>query len=726
MSSGGNKVVDLWRDQKSAQGQSGTSREELTNPYAYSDEDEDDIRPGRWRKPLALALCGGGALLWVGALAYSRYQAFVVRGATLDDILSLIALAATPLALLALVWLLIQRSARAEADSFARTAGALRTESQRLETMLAFVSARIEASRRDLAEQSDSLLTIGEDATTRLNTMTDAMRKEIETISGHANTLKGSAAAARGDLAVLLSQLPKTQVQMRQITQMMAEAGSSATLNTISLKDELDKLNASSERASEIADGTAVFLGEQIERMQALTAEMATMVADSQAALNEAGGATSDMVAARVRDIGTEIDRIATVFAAQDVSSRELATRMESDIGAIESRFAAFNASGTDQSEKLGSALESLKIGADAVSQAFDQGGLAADALSGKADGLVERLAVAAKHIDETLPLGLEQIGTKSAETMRLIDASVPALAAAAQSASTALANVQEAEALVSKQKQAFDDIAQSSTDQVNATRVSADELAALVRQTTAETEALATSAGPALIDALLRAKETARIAVDHSRTAFAEVIPQAAAELGAQSKAALSAALTEQVEAQIAEIAATTERAVTSAQAATDRLMRQMLTISETSAALEARIAEAKEESETADHSNFARRVALLIESLNSTAIDVTKILSNDVTDSAWAAYLRGDRGIFSRRAVRLLDASEAKELARHYQDDSEFREQVNRYIHDYEAMLRNVMSTRDGAPLSVALLSSDTGKLYVALAQAIERLRR
>ena len=40
-------------------------------------------------------------------------------------------------------------------------------------------------------------------------------------------------------------------------------------------------------------------------------------------------------------------------------------------------------------------------------------------------------------------------------------------------------------------------------------------------------------------------------------------------------------------------------------------------------------------------------------------------------------------------------------------------------------EAMLRAILTQREGSPISVTLLSSDMGKLYVALAQAIERLR-
>ena len=71
----------------------------------------------------------------------------------------------------------------------------------------------------------------------------------------------------------------------------------------------------------------------------------------------------------------------------------------------------------------------------------------------------------------------------------------------------------------------------------------------------------------------------------------------------------------------------------------------------------------------------------------------------------------------------MRLLELGEAREILRHYEDEPDFRDQVNRYIHDFEAMLRRILADRDGSPLGVTLLSSDMGKLYVALAQAIEQ---
>jgi regulator of sirC expression with transglutaminase-like and TPR domain len=70
-------------------------------------------------------------------------------------------------------------------------------------------------------------------------------------------------------------------------------------------------------------------------------------------------------------------------------------------------------------------------------------------------------------------------------------------------------------------------------------------------------------------------------------------------------------------------------------------------------------------------------------------------------------------------------MDSTEAKAIVQIYERDREFHEHVSRYIHDFEAMLRQVLSARDGQALGVTLLSSDMGKLYVALAQAIQRLR-
>ena len=52
-------------------------------------------------------------------------------------------------------------------------------------------------------------------------------------------------------------------------------------------------------------------------------------------------------------------------------------------------------------------------------------------------------------------------------------------------------------------------------------------------------------------------------------------------------------------------------------------------------------------------------------------------------------------------------------------------FREHVNRYVDDFEGMLRDILAGRNGNSLAITILSSDVGKLYVGLAQAIERLR-
>ena len=156
-----------------------------------------------------------------------------------------------------------------------------------------------------------------------------------------------------------------------------------------------------------------------------------------------------------------------------------------------------------------------------------------------------------------------------------------------------------------------------------------------------------------------------------------------------------------------------------------TAQLRDQLVKLNELTKNLEQRIARAKEQAHEQVDNDFARRMALITDSLNSASIDINAALSREVADPEWDAYLKGDRGIFTRRAVRLVSSGEAREVAELYQSDESFKANVNRYIHDFEAMLRAMLSTRDGKALSVTVLGSDIGKLYVALAQSIERLR-
>ncbi|MBX9883950.1 MAG: hypothetical protein K2X68_03145 [Novosphingobium sp.] len=221
-------------------------------------------------------------------------------------------------------------------------------------------------------------------------------------------------------------------------------------------------------------------------------------------------------------------------------------------------------------------------------------------------------------------------------------------------------------------------------------------------------------------------AEQEARLGELHALLAAAR---EDSAALAQDIDGQLSGAIVRVLQGRGAELVARLEEAIDSAAAASRetaiQMRDQLAKVDELAGNLENRVARARERAEEQVDNDFARRTALITESLNSTAIDITKVLSADVSETAWASYLRGDRGIFTRRAVSLLEGSEARLVQQHYEADTEFRGHVNRYVHDFEAMLRQLLSTRDGHALGVTLLSSDMGKLYVALAQGIERLR-
>ena len=251
------------------------------------------------------------------------------------------------------------------------------------------------------------------------------------------------------------------------------------------------------------------------------------------------------------------------------------------------------------------------------------------------------------------------------------------------------------------------------------------EALSASLTETHALIDQVSSTAEEQLSGSLRRVTDAAREAANSSKAIVEAELADIGNRLTEQNRVLLAGA----IDAQLADVGfavkAAIDRNISLSEEATQRVTAQLQSVGELTANLEQRAAAAREQFDGIDDEAFARRIALLTESLNSASIDVAKILSNEVTDTAWAAYLKGDRGVFTRRAVRLLDNGEARIIANHYDDEPEFRDHVNRYIHDFESMMRVLLSTRDGNAIGVTLLSSDVGKLYVALAQAIDRLR-
>lgn len=724
-------------------------RVETTPDMAFTDPVEDAAAPppaSAGEKAL-LALIGVLAFGWIALMISLAINAFGAGVPTLAEAVQGISVAAGPLALIVTLLILWQRNSARTAQRFADVARGVRMESLALDAVLSLTSRRLAEDRMAVSEQADRLLILADQTALKLREATDDISREIAALGERSKELDTAAGTARLDMGVLLADLPRAEQQTRTLAETIRSAGLSAHEQAAALDAALATLTARAREAEDGAAGAANRLSAQISQIGGAS-EVATrsieetssrMSGSIDGVLERATAAverTHQGILAQGEAINAMIDRaqasadeaathVAEALAKQSGVGVAMIERIQRGLARVEARFAELDETGRARTERLGDALGQLGGHVERVMASLNDGGTAATTFINRAETLRSAISACLDDLGEALPTALASLETQATRSRELVAAAGPEaerLHTAARDASDAL---EAARIALDERRAAIDTLADAIDSRLTAVREGTATLGEAIVQVDGEAAKLADSTSPKLVEALIRVRETATQAAERAREALGTIIPRSAEALGNAGREALERAVTDQVEGQIARIAGLSEAAVEAARAASSKLEEQLARIAETSAAVDGQIDEGKAEVENADRDNFSRRVALLIDSLNSTSIDVTKLLSNDASDGAWASYLRGDRGVFTRRAVKLLENGEAREITRHYEDDAEFRDQVNRYIHDFEALLRPILSTRDGSALAVILLSSDMGKLYVALAQAIERLR-
>lgn len=716
------------------------------------------------RRPWAAIKAGLAAVAWVGFYAWllSRDNFTIRDPAAWADAA---ATASVPLILLATLYLIAQRSSTSEANRYGRLMRDLDSRTASLQIKLAAVNDSLALAHRQMHDEGERLGALGVDVGGRMVEASERIRGEMTATLSASDIMAKRAQTAFGQVESLLAGLPRVDAVAARLTENLRQAGLTAHQHGSALQAQIATLQETAAQSEQGLSASAQTLEKQIAELGeksedltkrldgargALLAAIGASLDDIERALASARDGARSEVEALVGEAEAARDRIVAAGDGMAETTRERLAECDDVVAAMGDRLgeqteqagdlvaglsqgiarsreamASLDSDWSASLTGLGEAIEALSGKTATMAAKLSDGESVAEALLSRSEDLMLALDSVAREIDETLPRALARLDGTIGQSRDLMNEIAPAVETMEAVGDAALGSLKEAQALLANQSEETEHQRERLFDLAKANANALRDMRALIADIKSGSQAVADTAAPQLVEAMVRVKETAGQAIAHARTALASVVTEAADTMRKATMAGIVGSLDAGVTDRMAEITQASERAVEAARAATDQLMRQMITISETSSTIEARVADAQAAAEEADQESLSRHVTLLTESLKSTAIDVTKILSNDVTDTAWAAYLKGDRGVFTRRAVRLLDSADAREILSYYESDSDFREYVNRYIHDFEAMLRALLGTRDGQALSVTLLSSDMGKLYVALAQAIERLR-
>lgn len=783
---GQKKIVGLWRDSATNQdaneaaavepAATGTGAEtdgeapaerDWLDMSALTDEEAADSAPPpppatRDRMVgvgLSLLAAGWtGFALWVATRGFAEAPALSAWPA-------LIATIAMPLALLTLLWMAWLRSGRSEQARFARVAAGLRAENIALGETMRALGRHLADAQKQLSEQAALVQQLGLDTVARLHESSDKLASNASVIANAHDQLARSGDVAMQRMDGLLAGLPRIDDVAQRLAVNFREAGLVAHQQGANLEAKLAALSEEAAKVAQTGRESAASLDDAIGTLRTSGKDAESELLAASAAITGAHGTALAQITNAASSIREELAATVEALSARmDANWQQFREGVETAANQLDARIAAARAAGEtigadlDRYGEAGEALTS-RIGEEAVrvrehlelldvsvsastgviGRAIDdtkaqlaafladvtKGNGAAHQLIGHAESLLLALDAVTRELDETLPNALDRMAAHGRTTQGALAELKPMLEASELVAQSTLSHVNAVRATLPRNEEhiaALGERQEALTARIAAALADADAALAKLRSGADE---FAEQSGARMAATLDEVRATAEAAAAEARQTLDALVAGARETMEATASETIDAAFKSEVMKQLAEIEAASQRAVEAADGAAERLMRQMMTIMDTSASVEQRTLEAEQAIAASDRDNLAKQVGLLTEALKSTAIDVTKILSAEVSDTAWDAYLKGDRGVFARRAVKLVETSEAREILRLYQNDDGFHAAVNQFIHDFEAMLRLLIGARDGSAISVTLLSSDIGKLYVALAQAIDRLR-
>lgn len=722
--------------------------------FADTSLEEDLPQPYRDRWTFIAAIgCSLVAVAWTALFLWANAQIF---GGTdfVATLSSLIAQWSMPMALIAALYWMVSRRRSAQLSYFRDEALLVDRASRQLEERLQYVNGELAIASEFISNQSTQLDSVGRRAISDITHHAERIAQLVGNSRENMEAVANVSATAETNMTKLREQMPVVISTSKNLVNQIAAVGMTGQKQIKAMIDGFRKINefgkASDQQVIDLdarIDRALTALQSKLEQIDAMsTTSGNTLINNANIAaqtLDDSQNKAASGLVAFVDKLENSLDTTGQKFAEQiehyTALTQQINEEQKARADQVDSIFSAFEERintietvleeqdniAVDKAAKMSFALSALRSELEHITGSLRSSDAMASQLQLQGENLRDGFAKLAAEIENNITVKMDGVaqafdenGAKTQAAADHIAHITSAMHSIDQMTNSNIMALSEQEDHIAAYTKNFDAF---STRQ-NAQCAQALETIGELQNSIAELEAASDSK---ILAKFAEIGDSSEALLTKVESDLGGVISQLTSNMAERSGAALETAVREKSDEIIGKLQLAVNHALGATHQASASLTAQLNTIDRLATNLEERVASLQETSQSTVEQELSHNVALLTESLNSTSIDVAKVLSNDVTDTAWAAYMKGDRGIFTRRAVRLLSNSEVREVIEQYESDPEFHETVNRYIHDFEAILRDLLSMRNGEAISVTLLSSDMGKLYVALAQAIERFR-
>lgn len=588
----------------------------------------------------------------------------------------------------------------------ARTTGLV----ARLEEVANKVSADI--------ERIDGLASRLEQRTSQAAREAAGALQAVEALSAGADAFDarlGNALAATRDMQALLQGLTGEAEHARTVA---AQLGAAA----LSIREEGEAGSAALRTAiaGMVAEAEeAIRLGERANA--SLDETVAAQAAALSAATGEARGTLSAIGAEAARALGRHLDglvaqarELETRIAAQAKATEELASSAEKSFQLLDKRMEHSAATTGTTLDQLKGRLEAIHGLIDSLAEPIRAGrgaildmDQAVQGLNGTAGAIGTTLAETmlasatdARHVTGELADSLTQL------TARLNEAHE----GAARLAGPVTQSATELQSVIAR----FEAQREAMAVAGEALIVELEQARQLIAEVEKTTESTSLAAATRLVDALSRVRDVSAQATGTMRTMLEGLVEEARESLGEAASNAVRTGFVERVAGEAA-------RAEEVARLAAERSAASLVGLAAAVKMVDGKVDERMQELGRVADRDLASAAALLSERLAAESIPLATALGRPMSEADWAQWRKGERGLFGRRLIALVEKGEAAALKALLKRDEALAASASRLVSGMDALLQRLEAAGHSGVAGL-LQGSEWGRLAAALSEVLE----